>query len=235
MTAKLVSEFVGTAAFCFVGIGSIFAATSMHVTDPGSALLIAALAHGLGIGMMVTAVGHISGGVLNPAVTIAAWATKQKSTVESALFIAVQLVGGVVGALAARWAFPGGENWGAKATPLISDVVGTWRGVGVEALLTFILVWIVFSTALDRDGTWFRIAGLPIGFIVAVDVLVGAPITGAAMNPARVFGPALAFNEWHTTQWVYWVGSIAGAVAAGVLYMQVVRPRSHGAPQPKTL
>lgn len=234
MAAKALSEFVGLFALCAIGIGSLFATSAMGVTDPGSTLLVAAFAHGLTIAIMITAVGHISGGNLNPAVTFAAWLTKQKSTFESLIYIGSQLAGGLAGAGFVCWVFPDVKGKALMATPTVANNLSFAQGVAVEAVLTFLLVWVVFSTALDRDGTWFRVAGLPIGLAVTVGILMGAPLTGAAMNPARVLGPALTFNEW-SDHWVYWVGPFVGAAAAGLAYMNVVQPRSHGAPQPKTL
>ncbi|MBX7110835.1 MAG: aquaporin [Dehalococcoidia bacterium] len=208
---KLVAEFVGTFALIFMGAGSII------VFGGGQADIVAiALAHGLAIALMVSALGHVSGGVFNPAVAIGLWATRRLDTVTTIAYIAAQLVGAAAAAFALKSLFPDalGEaaNWG---TPLLSSETDFTQGVLIEAILTFFLMTAIFGTALDARGP--KLGGFGIGLIITMDILAGGPLTGAAMNPARTFGPALANGIWDD-HLVYWIGPIIGAVVAALLY-----------------
>ncbi|HEX9775748.1 MAG TPA: MIP/aquaporin family protein [Actinomycetota bacterium] len=218
---KLLAEFVGTFALIFIGVGSIVAANFA----PGAGLVTVAIAHGLAIATMVTAVGHVSGAHFNPAVTIGAWVTGKIKSADAGLYIGTQLLGGIVGALAIRAAIPReawlGVNLG---TPLVSGSIRSGSAVLIEAILTFFLVWVVFATAIDEDGAFNKVAGLAIGFVILMDIMMGGPFTGAAMNPARSFGPALVGGFWDGW-WVYWVGPIAGGIIAAVLYDSIILAR----------
>lgn len=218
---KLIGEFVGTAALCAIGLGAV-----LNV-GPGSpaGLLLVAFAHGLAIAIMVTATGHTSGGHLNPAVTLATIVTKQKEWLEGLWYIAAQLAGGVAGAALIKGAF--GDRWVDEvASVALADGVSIGEGILLEALATFFLVFVVFAVAVDRDGAWFKIAGLPIGLTVTADILMIGPLTGGAMNPARWFAPNLLTGSWDdVAAWL--IGPSLGAVLAGVLYIYVFRPRYH--------
>lgn len=208
---KLVAEFIGTFALIFMGAGSII------VFGGGQADLVAiALAHGLAIALMVSALGHISGGVFNPAVAVGLWATRRLDTITTVAYIAAQLVGATAAAFALKSLFPDalGEaaNWG---TPLLSSETDFTQGVLIEAILTFFLMIAIFGTALDARGP--KVGGFAIGLIITMDILAGGPLTGAAMNPARTFGPALANGIWDD-HLVYWIGPIIGAVVAALVY-----------------
>lgn len=216
---KLVAEFIGTFALIFFGAGSICADQFLHSTGQGGlGLLGIALAHGLAIGLMVTAIGHISGGHLNPAVTIGFWVTKRLSTFDALLYWIAQLAGAVAAAYLLRVVVPH-DTWltVALGTPdLARDFIRPYAMV-LEAVMTFFLVFVVFATAVDERGAFNKIAGFAIGLTVTMDILMGGPLTGAAMNPARAFGPALAAKHW-ANHGVYWVGPLAGGFLAGLLY-----------------
>ncbi len=216
---KLFAEFVGTFALIFFGAGSICADQFLRGTNQGSlGLLGIAVAHGLAIGIMVSAVGHISGGHLNPAVTIGFWVTRKTSTFDALLYWIAQLVGGVVAAYVLRAVVPE-DAWRAVAlgTPGLARDLTPSAGMVIEGVMTFFLVFVVFATAVDQRGAFGKIAGFAIGLTVCMDILMGGPLTGAAMNPARAFGPALAAKHW-PNHGVYWVGPLAGGVIAGWLY-----------------
>ena len=197
-----------------------------------------ALAHGLAIGLMVAAAGHISGGHYNPAVTIALWAGGKIGLLKAIGYIAVQLAGAAVAALFLRYIFPSETRdalgLGVPAiihegdTPFI--IVGAGHGFVIEALLTFFLVYVIHGVAVDSRGA-HAIAPLAIGLTITMDILVGGPLTGAAMNPARHFGPALVQRAWDDA-WIYWLAPIAGGVAASVLQNYVLIPRKVGFPEP---
>jgi MIP family channel proteins len=217
MAQRLLAEAVGTFTLIFIGAGSIVVLPTVAPSNGGD-LLAVALAHGLAIGTMVTAVGHISGGHFNPAVTVGAWVTRRMGTGAAIAYVLVQLAGATIGALALRVLTPG-ALWGpvALGTPLVSGGVADWQAIAVEAVLTFFLVWVVFATALDPEGAFGKVAGLAIGFVIAMDILMGGPLTGAAMNPARSFGPAIVSGEL-TGIWVYFLGPVIGGTVAALLY-----------------
>jgi MIP family channel proteins len=209
---RAVAEFVGTFALVFVGTGSIAASTAVQEHS----LVGVALAHGLAIAVMVSAVGHISGGHFNPAITLGFFVTRRMDPFLTAVYLVAQFTAAVAAALLIWWIFP---------NALIDDVklgapvlhVASGAGVVLEGILTFFLVWVVFATAADPRGTFASIAGLAIGLTITLDILVGGSLTGAAMNPARAFGPQLVHHTW-ADAWVWYVGPIAGGMVAALLY-----------------
>lgn len=217
-------EAIATFVLIFVGAGSIIANAA---SGGASGLVGVALAHGLAIFAGVAATGHVSGGHINPAVTIGFLVTRRIDFGTAAAFIIAQLVGAVVGALLLRAVFPQ-ATWSAAGVHLGATELSAGAsfpiGVLVEGILTFILVFVVFQTAGHPEGPK-AIAPLAIGLTVALDILVGGPLTGAALNPARALGPAVAGGYWNN-HLVYWVGPIAGAgVAALVAHYLIQRPR----------
>ncbi len=216
---RFIAEFVGTFALIFFGAGSICADQLLKSTNQGSlGLLGIAVAHGLAISIMVSAVGHISGGHLNPAVTIGFWVTRRISTFGALLYWVSQLAGAIAAAYLLRAVIPD-DTWRAVAlgTPDLARDFSRTAGMVVEGVMTFFLVFVVFATAADERGAFGKIAGFAIGLTVTMDILMGGPLTGAAMNPARAFGPALAAQHW-VNHGVYWVGPLLGGVVAGWLY-----------------
>ncbi len=214
---KLIAEFLGTFALIFFGAGSICTDQYLHGAG-GLGLLGIALAHGLAIGIMVSALGHISGGHFNPAVTVGIWVTKRMSTIDAALYWVAQLAGAIAAAFVLKSVVPD-ETWRTVAlgAPELARDFPVWAGITLEAVTTFFLVLTVFSTAVDEKGAFRSIAGFGIGLSITLGILVAGPLTGAALNPARAFGPALAATHW-AHQGVYWVGPLAGGFVAGLLY-----------------
>ncbi len=217
ISQKLVAEFIGTFALIFFGAGSICADQYMR-SSGGLGLLGIALAHGLAIGIMVSAMGHISGGHFNPAVTIGIWVTKRLNTIEALLYWAAQLAGATAAAFVLRAVIPD-DTWRAVAlgTPELARDFSVGAAMALEALTTFFLVLVVFATAVDEKGAFKSISGFGIGLTITLGILVAGPLTGAALNPARFFGPALAANHWAHVG-VYWIGPLAGGFLAGLLY-----------------
>ncbi len=216
---KLFAEFVGTFTLIFIGAGSICAARFLNTTNQVSlGLLGIAAAHGLAIGIMVTALGHISGGHFNPAVTIGFWVTRRLSSMDTILYWIAQLAGATAAAYMLRWLIPE-ETWKAVqlGAPDLARDLTRFQGMAIEGVLTFFLVFVVFATAVDPRGAFNKIAGFAIGLTITMDILMGGPFTGAAMNPARAFGPELAARFWHNAG-VYWVGPLLGGVVAGSIY-----------------
>ena len=218
------AEFVGTFALTFVGAGAV-------MTGIGG-LVGVALAHGLVIAVMASAVGHISGGHFNPAVTLGFVVTRRMDARLAAVYWAAQFGAAVIAALLLWWIYPDAFVDRAKlGAPVLDPSVGSGAGFVLEAILTFFLVWVVFATAADPRGAFKSIAGLAIGFTITLDILMGGPLTGAAMNPARAFGPELVHNAW-SDAWIWYagplVGGAAGALAYELLYLRPPRPAAVG-------
>jgi len=215
---KLLAEFIGTFALVFFSAGSICADQFLRAGgQAGIGLLGIALAYGLAMGVLVTSLGHISGGHFNPAVTIGFWVTRKLSTFDTLTYWVAQLAGAVAAAyLLRRLPF---DVWATVqlGTPDLASGVTRTNGMIFEGILTFFVVFVVFATTVDDRGAFGKIAGFATGLTVTVGVLFGGPFTGAALNPARAFGPALAANHW-TNHGVYWIGPLAGGVAAGWIY-----------------
>jgi MIP family channel proteins len=200
-----IAEFIGTFALIFVGIGAIKTA--------GHDVLAVALAHGLTIAAFASATMHISGGQLNPAVTFGLVCGGHMTVPDAIRYWIAQLLGGTAAAFVCLGLFA--RDVVVMGTPQLAIDLTPAQGILVEAILTFFLVFVVHGTAVDERGR--RIAGLAIGFTVTLDILFGGPLTGAAMNPARVFGPAVAANFWKA-HYVYWIGPLLGGAAAGLVY-----------------
>jgi MIP family channel proteins len=190
-------------------------------------LVAIALAHGLAIALLAYATANISGGHINPAVTFAAMLTKKISVARGLMFIVAQLVGAVVGASLLLATIPDAAdtNLGAHA---LGPGVSVGMGLLMEIIVTFALVFVIFATAVDRGGMG-NLAPLAIGLTVLVDHLdhlLAVPFTGASMNPARSFGPALVAGQW-ADHWIYWVAPLLGAAIAGLVYQFafINRPR----------
>ncbi len=207
-TKNLSAEFIGTFTLVFIGVSSIVHSDS---------LLTIAIAHGLAVSIAVTCIGHISGGHINPAVTLGFVACGRMKIQEGVAYIVSQLLGGTVGAYTAKCLGPADVVAGLTS---FGEGVTTTQAFGVEAVLTFLLVWTVFATAVDKKGAFSIVAGFAIGLTVAMDILAGGPLTGASMNPARTFGPALAHGDW-ANHWLYWVAPVVGSVIAAVAYTRL--------------
>jgi MIP family channel proteins len=214
--AALVAEAIGTFLFFFVGAGSVVLndyLASHGGTGPG--LLGVALAHGLALAVVVSSLGAVSGGHFNPAVTLAVWIMGKITPIRAGAYVVAQLVGGLAAGLALRLVFA--DAWQASniGTPALGAGITPLLGIGIEAVLTALLVLAVIGTAVDPRGP--KIGGLAIGLAVTADILVGGPLTGAAMNPARWFGPAVAagaYADWY----VWWIGPAIGAAVAALIY-----------------
>jgi MIP family channel proteins len=212
--AAVIAEAVGTFLFFFVGAGSVVLAT--HAGEAGPGLVGIALAHGLALAVLVSAFGAISGGHFNPAVTVAVRLAGKMEWSNAVLWVVAQLIGAAAAGFALRAVFPE-SSWEPSAigTPALGEGIGIGAGIAIEAVLTLLLVLTVFGTAIDRRAP--RVGGMAIGLAVAADILMGGPLTGAAMNPARWFGPAVAsgqFADWY----VWWVGPLLGGIAAAIIY-----------------
>lgn len=212
------AEFIGTFALIFIGCGSVVMAGNALGSPRDGGLVAVALAHGLVIACIVSVIGHISGGHINPAITLGVWMGKGITTSKAALYWIAQLAGAAAAALVLKIVMPTAlGNAVHLGTPALDPTMKAGAGAVLEAVLTFFLVFAVYGTAVDGRGAWNKVAGFAIGLTVTFDILAGGPMTGAAMNPARWFGPALVSGTW-TDAWVWIVGPLAGGAVAGLVY-----------------
>jgi MIP family channel proteins len=214
---KFTAEFLGTFALIFFGAGAICADQFLHGAG-NLGLLGTALAEGLAIAVMISALSHVSGGHFNPAVTIGCWVTRRITTMEVILYWVAQLAGAIVAAFILKAVVPE-DTWRAVAlgAPSLIRDFSRLSGMLLEGIATFFLVLVYFATMVDDRGTFRSIAGFGIGLTMTLGIMVAGPFTGGALNPARAFGPALAATHW-ASHGIYWVGPLAGGFLAGLLY-----------------
>ena len=209
----MIAEFIGTFALVFIGVGAV-AADAM--TNGNLGLVGVAMAHGLTIAVMVSATAAVSGGHLNPAVTIGLWSAKKINGRNTLGYVIAQLLAGIVAVFALKLIIPASvlETIG-MGTPTLGPGVTPIAGLLTELILTFFLVFVVYGTAVHQAAP--KVGGLFIGLTVALDILMGGPITGAAMNPARHLGPALLGGGLENI-WLYWLGPVVGGILAARVY-----------------
>lgn len=215
-TKALVAEFIGTFALIFIGAG----AGAIGV----GGLVGVALAHGLVVLGFAYSYGHLSGTHINPAVTLGLLIGGEISLEDAAGYWVVQFLGGIVGGFALSFALSGSEFAanGLGATNLAVGV-SPIQGLIIELILTFFLVNTIFNAAVS--GKVGNLAPIAIGLTLAFAILMGGPLTGASLNPARTLGPALASGNFSDI-WLYFVGPFGGAALAALLYNGFLKPTS---------
>jgi MIP family channel proteins len=214
--SQCIAEAIGTFTLIFIGIGAIYA-SNQHQMD----LLGVALAHGLAIAVMVSATGGISGGHLNPAVTFGLLVGGKIDLKGAISYWASQLIGATIAAFICLGLF--GRDIVVAGTPQLGGSTSVMAGIVIEAIVTFFLVFVVYGTAVDPRAP--KIGGLAIGLTITMGILFAGPLTGGAINPARVFGPALAASFW-SNHYVYWLGPMIGGALAGLVYKSLLWPKS---------
>jgi len=235
------AEAIATYALVFFGPLSVI--LSVVVFGDGlsiESIIMISLGHGGAIGLMVYAFGHISGAHINPAVTIPMMITKKISIADGIGYIIFQLIGAIVAAFSLKAILPeiGAKvNFGTQGGPseLLNNSV--MAGITVEIILTFFLVTVIFLTAVHKKAP-AGIHGISIGGMIFLLHLVGVPLTGASMNPARTFGPALASGSWEF-HWIYWLAPIIGGIIAGVImnyvFLNNAKPETKSRPHTNTV
>jgi MIP family channel proteins len=222
----LAAEFLGTFGFVFVGAGVVVTNTARNDMFGLGGI---AFAQALAYAVMITATMRISGGHLNPAVTFAVWMAGRIKTRLAALYVVTQLVAAVVAVLCVGQLFPAGAAQQASfGVPRIAQDITLTQAVLLEAVLTLCLVSAVFGTVLSRHAP--QVGGFAIGLVLLFGILVAGPLTGAALNPARAFGPALVALDWHG-HLAYWIGPLLGAAVAAFLWGKLLLPLP-GDPEP---
>lgn len=205
------AEFIGTYALVFIG-------SAILIVSRGGVnvnLVEIALAHGLILGVMVSATMRISGH-LNPAVTIGFLVTRRIAPLMAGVYIAAQLLGAMAAAYTLKSVFPAADFIAARGGgQMVASGITSGSAYMLEAVGAFFLVFVVFGTAVDPYA--HRVGGLAIGFTLSAVILGIGPLTGASVNPARSFGPAVASGIYEG-QAIYWVGPILGGIVASLLY-----------------
>src|SRR5690242_16480364 len=216
---RSIAEALGTFALIFIGVGSVAA---KYYPDANYGIYGTATAHALVLAIMITATMAISGGHLNPAVTVGLLVARRTTARTAGAYIVAQLLGGVLGALLIKLIFPVGVTRPISlGTPTLANNVQIGQAIALETVLTFFLVSAVFGTCVNAEAP--KVGGFAVGLVLWFDILVGGPLTGAAMNPARAFGPALVAGQW-VAHIVYWVGPLLGGIIAGLLWEYVLLP-----------
>lgn len=216
------AEFLGTFALCFLGQGAIVV---QHLLHPGAIdWLAVAAAHGVILAVMTSALGAVSGGHFNPAVTFGFVTTGRQSWTSAITYWVSQLFGAVVANAMLRTAVPGADGVAVRyGAPVFATSTGSWQAFLLEFVLTFLLVTVFWGTMVEERAP--RLGGFGIGFALFAAMLVCGPLTGAALNPARDFGAAFVAGVWQG-HWIHWLAPLLGGGAAARLYKSVVmRPQ----------
>ncbi len=217
---KIAAELFGTFVIVFVGAGAICADHYLQIqSQTAFGLLGVALAYGFGVAAMVSALAHISGAHLNPAITVGVWVNRRLDTLHSLFYIVAQLVGALAAAYLLVAILPE-SAWvtNGLGTPDLASDITRWRGMVIAGTLAAAIVFVYFATLVDESGAFRKFGGFAVGLAVTAAVLFGVPFVGAsAANPARAFGTALASHRWHN-HGVFWIGPLSGGIIAAVIY-----------------
>ncbi len=208
------AEMIATFAFVLLGVGAVGAVVTAGGTDPRSAYLVIGLGHGLGILIGIITVGRISGAHLNPAVTFAAVVSGNTSVVRGLFYVAGQLAGSAIAIAVLKNVMFSVDDLGLHQ---IAPALSTADGLLIEILLTSVLVFAVFAVAVDKRGNP-ALAPFAIAMVVTAEHFVAVGLTGASMNPARSFGPAVLYGNWND-HWVYWAGPLLGGLLGALVYV----------------
>lgn len=210
------AELLATFTFVFMGVGAVGAALSLGTPYDASGLIVISLGHAVGIAVGIVVFGRITGAHMNPAVTIAMIISGNIGIIRGLTYIIAQLAGAVIAIFIIDMFVWNGDNLGAHG---IGAGVSSGDALVIEVVLTFFLVFTIFATAVDKRAN-AAIAPLAIALVIFVDHLIAVPLTGASMNPARTFGPALIHGNW-LDHWVYWVAPIIGGIAGAIAYVTI--------------
>ncbi|MGR3294170.1 MAG: aquaporin [Candidatus Scalindua sp.] len=241
--SKYIAEALGTLLIVFIGAGAICAEHSVKMTDgQGVVPVWAVTVFGVVIVAIVYATSYISGSHINPAVTISYWATGRMYAGTAAYYIMSQMIGAVIAACFLKILFPDAVNTVYLGACTLGEGVGPWKAASIECIVTFLFVFTIFVTAVDKPpeeplGVASRsdsvgrtsklLAGVAIGLVYLFGVSVSTTFSGGALNPARVFGPAVVSGHFDY-HYVWWLGPVSGAIAAGFLYGKVFKWKSEG-------
>lgn len=214
---KYMAEFVGTFALVFIAAGSVCADFYLRQAGgQGLGLLGISIAFGIVVIAVIYATSYVSGSHVNPAVTVSFWITKRMEPNTAIMYIISQIAGASLAGLALKTLFPDAAKTVYLGTCVLAPGVSIARGVLMEFIISFLLIFTIYGTLVDKRAS-AGFAGIAVGLVVLFGAMIGGTISGGAMNPARVFGPAIASGQF-THHYVWWLGPILGGVAAGVVY-----------------
>lgn len=214
---KYVAELLGTFTLVFIAAGAV--CTDYYLKKNGSqglGILGISLAFGLATTSMIYAIRYVSGAHINPAVTIACWITKRMDPDIAVKYILSQIIGASLAGFALKVLFPEAFYTVYLGTNTLGSGVSILQGIVMESIISFLLALTIFGTTFDKRA-YSEFSGLAIGLVVLFGVLIGGPISGGVMNPARALGPAIASGQF-AHHYVWWIGPILGAVAAALLH-----------------
>jgi len=220
---KYLAEFIGTLVLVFMGCGSaVFLGC-----DPAGGQLAVALAFGLSIVAMAYVIGDISGCHINPAVSLAMLLRKKLSVTDFIGYVVAQTVGAIAGSGLIKWILCFGINdlTGGLGSNGVANAGGIWGALSIEVILTFIFVLVILGVTSDESKG--SVAGIVIGLTLTFVHIVGIPLTGTSVNPARSIGPALfAGGDALTNVWVFIVGPLVGAALAVLAYKLITNKKT---------
>jgi len=224
LSKVLVAEAIGTFTLVFIGVLVSSAAALVGAPEGVITLTTVALAHGLAIAVMVAALGHVSGGHFNPAITFGFMVSGRMGVGRGVLYWLAQVAGAIIAALILLPII--GRGGVSAGTPSLVPGLGWFSGAVIEAIGSFFLVYVVFGTVVDKRAP-AGVYPFAIGLTIALCIMGFGLLTGSAINPARAFGPALVSGSW-SSQYVYWIGPLVGGAVAGALYQWFMRAKGEG-------
>ncbi len=212
---RMLAESIGVFFLVLIGAGSIIATSSLANGGGSAQLLVIALAHGVALALAVTAAMAISGGHINPAVTIGMLVAKRIDIRDAVLYIIAQVIGAMVAVALLISVFSGTIAYADQyTTPSLAPQISVMQGIAIEAAITFLLVFAVFMTAVNPNAP--KMGGFGIGAALTIGILFAGPFTGAAANPSVAFGPEIVTGNF-TNWYVYWIGPVIGGVLAALI------------------
>ncbi|HHT9110757.1 MAG TPA: MIP/aquaporin family protein [Candidatus Brocadiaceae bacterium] len=224
---KYMAEFVGTFALVFIAAGSVCADFYLRQSGgQGLGLLGISIAFGVVVSAVIYATSYVSGSHVNPAVTISFWVTKRMDPNTAIMYIISQIAGATVAGLALKTLFPDAAKTVYLGTCMLAPGVSIGRGILMEFIISFLLIFTIYGTLVDRRAP-AGFAGLAIGLVVLFGSMIGGTISGGAMNPVRVFGPAIASGQF-THHYVWWIGPILGGILGGIVYDKLFAEHKKG-------
>ncbi|XP_012730861.2 aquaporin-4 [Fundulus heteroclitus] len=215
-------EYLASVIFVLLSLGSTINWAAGEAKPPPADLVLISLCFGLSIATMVQCFGHISGGHINPAVTAAMVVTRKLSLAKGVFYVLAQCLGAITGA-GILYAVTPADVRGSLGVTMVNSKISLGHALLVELFITFELVFTIFATCDAKRTDLSGSASLAIGFAVAIGHLFAIPYTGASMNPARSFGPAMVTLTFEN-HWVYWLGPILGGILAAALYEYLYCP-----------